>query len=370
MTGTNTRFRELDFFRAIAALLVVGFHYFSRWALPSNDVNLYPYGGAFAEFFLFRNGYLGVDFFFLISGFVIALTLERSSTLAQFALRRAARLLPAMFVCSLITLFVVQAFTRIEHFRSEATLWNLLPSWTFTDPRMWSDFAPVTDWIDASYWSLAVEVKFYVWAAILYFSTKDKFARNFFIFSLACALELVVATEFQAESLFSFDRYFLLSRYSMLFSAGIFLQMIHRDPKNYKMPAFFVAACFAVDLLCSDVYDHTWRPSMMTAAFKATFFLAMFVAAMGWRLPRWRILDLMVSIGLASYPLYLVHQNVGVSLLNRAMGLDNAALGFVFALGMAALAIGLSLLLRHFVEQPGRRLILSIPVTQQIPHAV
>lgn len=91
--GMEMRITHLDGLRGLAILLVVVYHLFARWA------ELVPWGDSTAVPIV-RTGYHGVELFFLISGFVILMTLERSPNLFSFAWRRWLRLFPAMLICS------------------------------------------------------------------------------------------------------------------------------------------------------------------------------------------------------------------------------------------------------------------------------
>ena len=83
------RITTLDLLRLVAALAVVGFHYFFRGAAADGYLNVaYPSVATVAIY-----GYLGVNLFFLISGFVIAWSAEGRSWQA-FAVARFARLYP------------------------------------------------------------------------------------------------------------------------------------------------------------------------------------------------------------------------------------------------------------------------------------
>ncbi len=83
----SQRLATLDGLRTIAILAVVAFHYCYRWGPPLNPASLYPYGTALAGLPDVRLGQYGVQLFFVISGFVIALTLERCRTPGEFAVR-------------------------------------------------------------------------------------------------------------------------------------------------------------------------------------------------------------------------------------------------------------------------------------------
>jgi peptidoglycan/LPS O-acetylase OafA/YrhL len=82
---------QLDGVRAFAILAVIGFHYFPR---------------------VFRGGYLGVELFFVLSGYLITglLVSEHSNAsridLRAFWARRALRLYPALFVVVVVTLIL------------------------------------------------------------------------------------------------------------------------------------------------------------------------------------------------------------------------------------------------------------------------
>jgi peptidoglycan/LPS O-acetylase OafA/YrhL len=93
----NQRIEFIDGLRGVAIALVVLFHAYARW--PEGII---PYGGRFASIPLFSYGWLGVELFFLISGFVIVMTLEKCPNLYDFLGRRWLRLFPAMLICSFI----------------------------------------------------------------------------------------------------------------------------------------------------------------------------------------------------------------------------------------------------------------------------
>ena len=86
-TKKKNYFNEIDILRAFSVILIFLYHYDNK---------------------LFKLGYLGVDIFFVISGFVITLTLKDLKSfslndLKNFYLRRIKRLYPALIFCVALT---------------------------------------------------------------------------------------------------------------------------------------------------------------------------------------------------------------------------------------------------------------------------
>lgn len=174
------RISILDSFRGIAILMVISFHFFSRWT------NLYPYQ---ENYDFFGYGKFGVQFFFMISGFVIFYTLENTKSLLQFWFNRFIRLFPAMFFASIITYLFFISFDDTLLFPTSHYFKNVLVSLTFIQPELVSSITRHKidfDYISGSYWSLWVEIQFYFFASFFYFVVSKK--NYFFIFSTAVCL--------------------------------------------------------------------------------------------------------------------------------------------------------------------------------------
>src|SRR5579862_435297 len=153
--------------RAIAVLFVV-LNHFSPARLPG--------------------GYIGVDIFFVVSGFLISSHLLKelkggSLNFSRFYLRRARRLLPASLLvlaltCSAVALSMPSAW-QVANLKDAATAAIYCVNWRFAANAVnyFADSAvssPVNH-----YWSLSVEEQFYlVWPALLYFSLRIAMART------------------------------------------------------------------------------------------------------------------------------------------------------------------------------------------------
>ena len=149
----NLRFHEIDLLRFLAALSVLIFHYTYRGTIMG------LVGGA--AFPLVANvtkyGYLGVNLFFLISGFVILVSADGKSP-RQFATSRIVRLYPTYWCCLTITFLAILLFGR--------GLFIVGAGQYLANLTMLQSFAGVES-IDGVYWSLAVEMKFYLLVFLL-----------------------------------------------------------------------------------------------------------------------------------------------------------------------------------------------------------
>ena len=96
MSGAvRQRLNQLDALRGLAAMAVVLFHFSTRFS------ELYPQ--AAPQAWSVPLGYVGVNLFFIISGFVIFMTVERTARPADFVVSRISRLYPAYWVAIILT---------------------------------------------------------------------------------------------------------------------------------------------------------------------------------------------------------------------------------------------------------------------------
>lgn len=299
----NNRIQTLDAFRFISITLVVFFHYLTRWTQPMLDGNYYPYGDQFAGTPLIRNGGVGVQFFFIISGFVIIFTLERTRTIKDFLVRRLIRLWPTMLLCSVITFAVIRFIGAAQAFpRFEVGYRNFIPGLTFTSPAFWN-----VQFIDTAYWSLEIEVKFYLWAAIAYFSIKQHFTMIWTLFTL-----LITGLSYTMPAIAGSEVFQYLFFPDMLpfFTAGILFYSLFKD-RNRQPLLTFAALCIML------VSGMNARPELTDKILVVVFFIlfVLFIYKNQWL--SWMNQPLIITIGISSYPLYLLHQHIGIILISK-----------------------------------------------------
>lgn len=354
----NDRFENINLLRAFAATAVVVFHviYYANWSSFPTDGPLLT----------LRIGWIGVDLFFVISGFVItrsALVLWRQDPAAfagRYWARRAARIVPLyVLTCALwIVLFK-------RHWFDQATahlLWQTASHMTFTHT-----FWPVTySSIDGVNWTIALEMQFYL--AVAMFVPWLARTPGWRIW-VACIL---IAWAWRGAMVWFFGHYEpgrLFMRVTQLpgvldeFGAGIFLaKLLDRRPApSPRGGALWALAAVVTGVVCFGLYltnSSYWDlPAMITFWHTSlgVFFLCVVAAAVhlptvAWSWP----LRPIRYLGEVSYGVYLWHLfAIEVCLWLRYL----APVQFlVVTLGLTALA---SVTSWHFFEKPildrGRR---------------
>lgn len=158
LTPQRTHYPSLDGLRGLAILLVVFHHNFD-----------------FRNIFFF--GWLGVDLFFVLSGFLISDILLKSSEnknfLSNFYMRRFLRIFPLYFLAVFFCLFVVPVINqsvRIDYYIN-----NQVWLWTFTQNWLFVFKSPYGSPLLLHFWSLAVEEQFYlIWPIVILLVKKPK----------------------------------------------------------------------------------------------------------------------------------------------------------------------------------------------------
>ncbi|GIL38135.1 acyltransferase family protein [Roseiterribacter gracilis] len=320
------RFLELDVFRGIAALWVAMFHFTLRFdqAFLDQPIPLKP----------FLDGTYGVQLFFMISGFVILMTLQRSRSAVDFAVHRFARLYPAYWLslalaCLLITL---------------APLPNqvLTPVQVAANATMVQRFLFIGD-IDGVYWSLAVELAFY--ALMIGVFLCRAVHRILFV----CCAWLVVVALWRASA--AMGVYLpgrvgelLIVQYAQFFVCGIvFFDAWSRDDWKPIHTLLLVAS-----VLTQASIVGVWKTIPML------LFCAMFALAITGRMTAIRK-PFLIWLGVISYPFYLTHQMIGYRVIRLGDDLGMSRFLFVPVAIVASLAV--AALINKAVEKPALRAI-------------
>jgi peptidoglycan/LPS O-acetylase OafA/YrhL len=325
---THKRVHEIDLLRFLAALSVVFFHYaFRGYAADDKSIMPYPLLEPY-----FKYGYLGVELFFMISGFVILMTAS-SGSLKKFAISRIVRLYPAFWVCCSLTFIAILA---VGGQRYSATWTQYLVNLT-----MISGLFGVAS-IDGAYWSLFVELQFYALVAVILFLGKIHRAQLYLVIWL---LAVYVLTLFPIKYL----SYFLLTAHAAYFIAGatyyyIWLQGLNKTNIGLIVFSWLLALYQSKSVLLSlEQHYQTAMNQTTVIVIISVFFLLMLLIAVK-RTGYWGRRPWLLT-GALTYPLYLLHQNIGYMVFNLAYPAFNAHVVFWGTLaGAMALAYAVHIL--------------------------
>ncbi|WP_165978250.1 acyltransferase family protein [Actinomadura darangshiensis] len=324
------RLRELDLLRFAAALAVVLYHFTGfggagPWPSPARDV--FPGIASLTRF-----GYLGVDLFFTISGFVILMSAWGRGP-GKFAISRVVRLMPAYWVSVLLGGAVYALFS----------LGHGVPGLVVPNLTMLQGGLGLQN-VDAVYWTLWVELHFYVLAAVL--AGIGITYRSCLVFMASWMLAGVFADEADSKLL----QVMLIPTWSCYFIAGMALYMIHRFGPTLLLWGY-VAASYLLALRWG-----AWRAEtvfrganeIVVGVVITGIFAVMILVATGrlhWL--RWQGLTV---LGALTYPLYLVHSQLALPLLDALYPRLDRWVALAVVVGASLLA---AYAVHRLVERPG-----------------
>lgn len=303
----------IDLLRLASAVFVLAFHYGTGfWVDPdAYAVQLLGPAGTSAAAPFTWWGWVGVELFFVISGFVIAFSAS-TSTAAGFVKRRLLRLAPGAWICATLTFAGFAAAGVLSPETGGEWLRSIL-------------FWPTGSYIDRSYWTLAVELSFYAGVfLLLLLGRRDRLEAAARVLGVASLLFWCLATLLPADTAILHNRelQLLLLTHGCFFALGVQIWAALTDGATPRRIAW--AAIFFTAGLIEIVWHAIERAQSLGVAGGPAVPLALFtlgvaVVALAPRLqPRLeRLLRPAQArlLGLATYPLYLIHQSFAAVLL-------------------------------------------------------
>ncbi|NDU77252.1 acyltransferase family protein [Actinomadura sp. DSM 109109] len=293
------RLRELDLLRFLAAGAVMLHHFAGvrSTVFAGRDARkIYPELAPVAHF-----GYLGVHLFFLISGFVILMSVWGRSP-GDFAVSRIVRIFPAYWFSAVLSVVLYLLCDSAVPFRpgDPDPVQRLLPNLTLLQDGVH------VEPLEVVYWTLWVELRFYVLIALLAFAGITY--RRCVTFMVAWLLASAYAMQGGSELL----KTVLFPEHAPYFIAGMAFFLIYRFRSNIAL-WLVIAACWALSVhyLVQNISPvNRWagvHETVIPIVVTALYAIMALVALRKLGRLRWRGLTF---LGALTYPLYLVHEMV------------------------------------------------------------
>ncbi|CAN5749953.1 acyltransferase [soil metagenome] len=333
----SVRLPELDVIRVVASLVVVLWHLtYSGWAMR-DPVTTVSYRGV-SE--VVRYGFVMPQVFFLISGLVIMGAVQRATPWGFFR-ARVVRLVPMFWLMCTITWLVSRHNTHFAPLTPAAYGLNM----TFLTSFAGGPF------IDAVYWTLTVEIAFYgtVWLALC--SGQLHRLRALLLGWLLVGLVVELSTLDAGGALGHLG---FLMRWNCCFAAGVscwLLQQDRRDRFAWTLLGLCSLLAFRSVYLVADEFNGHLRPGEELVPWVGGIVLLVLMAglvALAVHGPTGRISASASArwavAGALTYPVYLLHENVGLIAIARFDWMDRwvllaVVLGAVVAVSWLAMEL-------------------------------
>ncbi len=317
----------VDLIRYMAACIVVLFHLcFWIWAGRPGGMgfNVAKLPIQFHELAFLRVGAVGVNVFFVISGFIIAYSAQKS-TAYEFFRNRVVRLMPAIWIIAPITLAVL----FLVKFAAPA---NLIER--FINSILLLPFGP---WVDEVYWTLPIEVAFYTLVFGLLLIDRFRWLERAMAVSglassafwIAKALGHDVTPNIPGISARYIESFMQLSliHFGCFFSLGVFLWLSLLNRISFSRCVLMV--CFTVGCI-TNIHGKgscaIWLLAVIGIVFSVRFNSLLSANRKVVRLAR--------VLGLATYPMYLWHDVIGAALIGLLLRFGvNRYVALIIAIG-------------------------------------
>lgn len=339
--GRTSRLRALDGLRMIAALMVCLYHYAGRngeishsWGASPRE--LFPDLSAVASY-----GCLGVQVFFVISGFVICMS-SWGRTLGDFFRSRVSRLYPAYWVAIVLVAsagYVLPSVSAPLHVNEILVNFTMLQQPTGVHRVL------------GVCWTLWTEARFYLLFAILVVRKGTTYRR---VVAFCCLW--TVATGFAQVAHNALVSEIVMQDSAPFFIGGLALYLIHRYGSDLLLwllvaASFLLGQHYAVASVWAPHLTHVFyaRSQEVVIGIVAFAFASVAAVALGWL--RWADWRWLTFAGALTYPFYLVHEHLGwfmVDILTRKYHVEPRLTLVATVVAMLVLAW----LMHRLVEKP------------------
>lgn len=287
-----------------------------------------------------RYGWLAVELFFMISGFVILLSADGRG-IAGFVASRVGRLFPAYWACIVLTAGLQQVWSGGRRTTLTETLVNL---------TMVQDLFEVTG-VQVVFWTLLVELKFYLLVFVVL--AIGPLTRNRVLaFATLWPLAGWAAQEFGAHWLADW----LVPNYAPYFAVGMLLFLVYRDGFDLVSGLLLgggVTLCVMRVLdaagRASDLQGVSVNPTVAVVLMLACILAVWATTLPGRTVPPRRVAAVLGTVGALTYPIYLVHTQFGYAVID-VLAHETTRTVALFAAG--GLSLVLAVVIHYGIERP------------------
>jgi len=322
--SSDKRFYELDYLRGIAALSVVLFHFTYGYDYGLGIIN--------SNKFYFTYGKLGVNLFFMISGYVIFMTLNNVQQPLDFIVSRFARLYPAYWCAIIFSIIFVNIFDNPFEYEKVSIKQILL---NFTMLQHWFK---VKD-IDGAYWTLSVELTFYIIMFTLYILDQLK---KIELYCLGWLILTYLCVSFKIPFENYLNELFIL-KYSPLFIAGILL---------FRFKVHGNSVLRYTLLLLSLIVEISILYSINSDWITVTIIISFYIILLAFVKDKIYIKKnrALLFFGTISYSLYLIHENIGLTIIYNLKNIFDFQPFYIITSFVIVVAI--ASLITYTIERP------------------
>ena len=293
------RLELLDYGRFFAAIIVVLFHYTFN-GIANGKIDSIKHVDSLIDFT--KYGYLGVEFFFMISGFVIFHS-ARNRTPAQFAVSRATRLYPSYWFAVIFTSIFALSW-------GAGGVMSVSPSQIITNFTLLQNYLGIGN-VDGVYWTLIYEIQFYALVFFILIIGLQKHLNQLFMLWPVAMLAAYIT---------GYDHLPYLGGYFYYFAAGALFAILQLNKSLKNIVSMIIS--FILCLLYS-----TDKASLKSESIGVDFsvyivgiiIFIFFVFFIFQNTKKAQLLKLPFSktLGALTYPVYLIHAHFGYMFISK-----------------------------------------------------
>ncbi|EAU9427399.1 acyltransferase [Salmonella enterica] len=344
----RTKLNSLQALRGVAALLVVLFHYRGFF----NDG---AKGNPTIWDKLFSPGIIGVDIFFIISGFIMVYTtwhyMRGKASLVRFLLNRAIRIIPLYYLCLVIAFLLEGAMSTFHYPDKVQNILSALTLYKTSTPPLYIDDGGTYN----IRWTLNYEIYFYLVFALCLLVKHRVLALVTWGILVTSIIPVIAgyqpAINVQGYPFSSPYFGFLTNPLLLEFIIGVIVGWLYiKIKQNFPSRKIDILSSISAIVLLAFIIWGIYTGGIHALDRKSSLVLGLFVVSLtlGESVLLALIPRFLTYVGNISFSLYLLHSAVGLAVVKRVGAVGDSAFKMMPSV---LLAVGVSILAAHFTHK-------------------